>query len=70
VLWAELDWKAINLSELITISQVKMKYMKAIGKVHPDKLGTDISVENKLIANAVFSTLNKAWDTFKAQNKI
>ncbi len=44
--------------------------MKAIGKVHPDKLGTDISVENKLIANAVFSTLNKAWDTFKAQNKI
>ena len=68
VLWPSLEWKSINLSELITPPQVKVKYMKAVAKVHPDKITSDTSVENKLIANGVFSTLNKAWDTFKAQN--
>ena len=68
VLWKELGWKSINLSEILTSSQVKVKYLKAIGKVHPDKLGSGISVENQLIANSVFSTLNKAWDSFKSQN--
>lgn len=68
VLWKELEWKTINLSEILTPSQVKVKYLRAIGKVHPDKLGSNLSVENQLIANSVFSTLNKAWDSFKIQN--
>ncbi|KAJ3041748.1 hypothetical protein HDV00_008836, partial [Rhizophlyctis rosea] len=68
VLWRELEWKTINLSELITPSQVKVRYMRAVGKVHPDKLSQDSSIEHRLIANGVFSTLNKAWDSFKVQN--
>ena len=68
VLWKELDWKPINLSEIITAAQVKIKYLRAIGRVHPDKLGSKISIENQLIANSVFSILNKAWDIFKGQN--
>ncbi|TPX59565.1 hypothetical protein SpCBS45565_g07712 [Spizellomyces sp. 'palustris'] len=70
VLWPELQWKTINLSELITPQQVKVKYMRAVGRVHPDKLNQDSSVEHRLVANAVFSTLNKGWDAFKAQNGI
>ncbi|KAL2918629.1 auxilin-like clathrin-binding protein required for normal clathrin function [Polyrhizophydium stewartii] len=68
VLWPELAWKTINLSELITPQQVKVRYMRAVGKVHPDKLSREATVEQKLIANSVFATLNKAWDSFRAQN--
>ena len=70
VLWPQLEWKSINLSELITPSQVKIKYMKAVGKLHPDKLNSDTTTEQRLIANGVFSTLNKAWDAFKTQNNM
>ncbi len=40
ILWDEMkkDWKPVNLSELITPNQVKIRYMKAIGKLHPDKV--------------------------------
>ncbi|CAG8783216.1 17927_t:CDS:2, partial [Racocetra fulgida] len=38
VLWEGLGWKTIGLHELVTPAQVKIKCMKAIGKVHPDKL--------------------------------
>ncbi|KAJ3252275.1 hypothetical protein HK104_007322, partial [Borealophlyctis nickersoniae] len=68
VLWQELGWKTINLSELITPPQVKIRYMKAVAKVHPDKLSQDATIEHRLVANGVFSTLNKAWDSFKVQN--
>ena len=32
------NWQAIQMSELITPQQVKIKYMKAVGRVHPDKV--------------------------------
>jgi hypothetical protein len=40
ILWPEMlsDWKCVNLSELITPQQVKIRYMKAISKLHPDKV--------------------------------
>jgi hypothetical protein len=38
VLWPELEWTPISLSELVTPAQVKVRYMKAINKVHPDKV--------------------------------
>ncbi|KAI9140721.1 hypothetical protein BKA69DRAFT_1078404, partial [Paraphysoderma sedebokerense] len=68
VLWEELKWTKTNLSELITPNQVKVRYMKAIAKIHPDKIPSTETTEHKLIANAVFSILNDAWDSFKAQN--
>ncbi|KAJ3021378.1 hypothetical protein HKX48_008695 [Thoreauomyces humboldtii] len=68
VLWPELKWTSINLSELITPQQVKIRYMKAVGRVHPDKLAQDSTVQHRMIANSVFGTLNKGWDAFKTQN--
>ncbi|CAG8443618.1 1239_t:CDS:2 [Acaulospora colombiana] len=70
VLWDGLGWKKIGLHELVTPAQVKIRYMKAIGKVHPDKLSTSTTIEQRLVANGVFSALNNAWDAFKAQNNM
>jgi hypothetical protein len=49
-------------------NKVKIAYMKAIAKTHPDKLPQDASTEVRLIAGLVFSTLNESWDKFKADN--
>ncbi|KAJ3331475.1 hypothetical protein HDU76_003081 [Blyttiomyces sp. JEL0837] len=68
ILWKDLGWVTINLSELITPQQVKVKYMKAVAKVHPDKLKPSTTVEQRMIANGIFATLNKAWDGFKESN--
>lgn len=38
VLWPELGWTKVGMHELVTPAQVKVKYMRAIGRVHPDKV--------------------------------
>jgi hypothetical protein len=38
VLWSELGWQKVGMAELVTPSQVKVKYTKAIAKLHPDKV--------------------------------
>ena len=38
VLWPELGWQKVGMHELITPSQVKIRYTKAIAKLHPDKV--------------------------------
>ncbi|KAK8047053.1 UBA domain-containing protein 7 [Apiospora saccharicola] len=68
VLWEGSGWKKIGLHELVMANKVKINYMKAISKTHPDKLPQDASTEVKLIAATVFATLNEAWDKFKAEN--
>jgi hypothetical protein len=40
VLWSKLDWPKIGMSELVSEKQVKARYMKAIAKLHPDKVRT------------------------------
>ncbi|KAL3487718.1 hypothetical protein BJX62DRAFT_213155 [Aspergillus germanicus] len=70
VLWPEANWKKINMSELIMPSKVKIQYMKGIAKVHPDKIPTDATTEQRMIAGAVFGILNEAWDKFKAENNL
>ncbi|KAL1851273.1 auxilin-like clathrin-binding protein required for normal clathrin function [Paecilomyces lecythidis] len=70
VLWPESGWKKINMSELILPNKVKIQYMKGIAKVHPDKIPTDATIEQRMIAGAVFSTLNEAWDKFKKENNL
>ncbi|KAL1915349.1 uncharacterized protein VTP21DRAFT_6807 [Calcarisporiella thermophila] len=70
VLWEELQWRPVPMSELVTPAQVKSRYIRAISKVHPDKMGPGLTVEQKLIANGVFSALNEAWDEFRVQNGI
>ncbi|KAH8805764.1 hypothetical protein F5884DRAFT_458131 [Xylogone sp. PMI_703] len=70
VLWESSGWKKVGMHELVVNSKVKIAYMKAIGKTHPDKLPQDASTEVRLIAAAVFATLNESWDKFKADNNM
>ncbi|KAI9725008.1 MAG: hypothetical protein M1812_000284 [Candelaria pacifica] len=68
VLWPEAGWKKVGMHELVLANKVKVVYMKGIAKVHPDKLPTTATTEQKMISGAVFSTLNEAWDKFKREN--
>lgn len=61
ILWSSLNWKKIGMGELLTESQVKVKYVRAISKVHPDKIPKDATVEEQMIGKAVFAVLNEAW---------
>ncbi|CAG8444620.1 8274_t:CDS:2 [Diversispora eburnea] len=63
VLWEGIGWKKIGLHELIKPSRVKIIYMKAIAK-----LSNSTTIEQRLLANGIFSTLNHAWDAFRTQN--
>ncbi|KAG8867017.1 hypothetical protein FS842_006678 [Serendipita sp. 407] len=66
VLWPELGWVKVGMHELVTPSQVKIRYTKAIAKVHPDKLKTgNTTLEQRMMANGVFAGLNEAWGAFK-----
>ncbi|ROW02706.1 hypothetical protein VSDG_01687 [Cytospora chrysosperma] len=68
VLWEGSGWKKVGLHELVMANRVKIIYMKAIAKTHPDKLPQDASTEVRMIAATVFSTLNESYDKFKAEN--
>ncbi|KAG8628382.1 hypothetical protein KVT40_004255 [Elsinoe batatas] len=68
VLWEGAGWKKVGMAELIQTNRVKIVYMKAIAKVHPDKIPQDATTEQRMISGSVFSTLNEAWDKFKAEN--
>lgn len=43
VLWEGAGWKKVGMSDLVIPGKVKVVYMKAIGKVHPDKVSQIIS---------------------------
>ena len=51
-----------QLTDLVLDNKVKIYYMKAVAKTHPDKINSNESTENKMIANGVFITLNEAWE--------
>ncbi|KAF1996415.1 hypothetical protein P154DRAFT_525554 [Amniculicola lignicola CBS 123094] len=70
VLWPDAGWKKVNLGDLVMPNKVKIIYMKAIAKVHPDKISQSATTEQRMISAAVFSTLNEAWDTFKNENNL
>ena len=38
VLWPSLGWKTVGMHELISENQLKVRYVRAIAKVHPDKV--------------------------------
>lgn len=70
LLWPELGWKKISLADLVLPKKVKINYMKAVAKTHPDKVPANATTEQKMIAQAVFVTLNTAWDDYKATNNM
>ncbi|KAJ7750974.1 hypothetical protein DFH07DRAFT_922464 [Mycena maculata] len=66
VLWPELGLQPAGMKDLVTPAQVKIRYVKAIAKLHPDKLNANNStLEHRMIANGVFGALNEAWNAFK-----
>jgi hypothetical protein len=42
VLWEGAGWKKVGMSDLVMPNKVKIIYMKAIGKVHPDKVSSTL----------------------------
>ncbi|KAH7071354.1 hypothetical protein BKA63DRAFT_418765 [Paraphoma chrysanthemicola] len=70
VLWPEAGWNKVNMGDLVMPNKVKIIYMKAIAKVHPDKISQSATVEQRMISAAVFATLNEAWDKFKTDNNL
>ncbi|EPS39805.1 hypothetical protein H072_6198 [Dactylellina haptotyla CBS 200.50] len=70
VLWDGSGWKKVGMHELVMPNKVKIAYMKGIAKVHPDKISQDATTEQRMLAAAVFSTMNEAWDEFKKQNNL
>ena len=42
VLWPEAGWVPVGMSDLVMANKVKIVYMKAIAKVHPDKVSSDL----------------------------
>ncbi|KAF1954152.1 hypothetical protein CC80DRAFT_526869 [Byssothecium circinans] len=68
VLWPEAGWNKVNMGDLVMPNKVKIVYMKAIAKVHPDKISQAATTEQRMISAAVFATLNEAWDKFKKDN--
>ncbi|KAL1746238.1 hypothetical protein HDZ31DRAFT_62382 [Schizophyllum fasciatum] len=71
VLWPELGPALkVDMKDLLTPGQVKVKYMKAIGRLHPDKLNAgNTTLEQRMIANGVFGTLNEAYNAFVTNGK-
>ncbi|KAF2826734.1 hypothetical protein CC86DRAFT_322362 [Ophiobolus disseminans] len=70
VLWPEAGWNKVNMGDLVMPNKVKIIYMKAIAKVHPDKISQSATVEQRMVSAAVFATLNEAWDKFKTDNNL
>ncbi|KAL9128765.1 MAG: hypothetical protein Q9217_002614 [Psora testacea] len=68
VLWEDAAWKKVGMGDLLLPAKVKIMYMKGIAKVHPDKLPTTATTEQKMISATVFATLNEAWERFKQEN--
>ncbi|KAJ7210672.1 hypothetical protein B0H12DRAFT_1213520 [Mycena haematopus] len=66
VLWPELGLQPAGMKDLVTPGQVKIRYVKTIAKLHPDKLNANNStLEQRMVANGVFGALNEAWNAFK-----
>ncbi|KAG2195689.1 hypothetical protein INT47_012910 [Mucor saturninus] len=70
ILWPGVQWKSVTMSELLEPRKCKITYMKAIAKVHPDKLPANATVEQRMLASGIFTTLNQAWDLFKLENNL
>ncbi|KAG0178892.1 hypothetical protein DFQ28_003457 [Apophysomyces sp. BC1034] len=67
ILWPGAKWTSVQMNDLLEPKRCKILYMKAIAKVHPDKLPLTASVEERMLASGVFVILNEAWDLFKNQ---
>lgn len=70
VLWSDCQWNPVNSSELVVPKKVRVVYMKAVARTHPDKIPSTASTEVKMISQSVFMAIQHGWETFKVENKI
>lgn len=59
VLWEGSGWKKVGLHELVMANKVKISYMKAIAKTHPDKVSSTPVAESAIAA--IFSVFWGPW---------
>ncbi|KAJ2012000.1 auxilin-like clathrin-binding protein required for normal clathrin function, partial [Coemansia sp. S85] len=64
------EFAPIGMHDILEPARVKRAYMRAIARLHPDKLAKDVDLRTKMISSSVFTALNEAWDAFKAQENI
>ncbi|GAV53935.1 hypothetical protein ZYGR_0AK04370 [Zygosaccharomyces rouxii] len=64
------DWKPVSTADLVMPKKVKITYLKAVAKTHPDKVPDSLPLDKKMIAESVFSSLSSAWEKFKSENDI
>lgn len=69
ILWEGADWEPISMADLVTDRNVKMQYMKAIMKVHPDQ-NSDVSDPHILyLMDRIFNTLSDSYAEFNKGKK-
>lgn len=68
VLWANSGWLPVNMTDLVVPKKVRLSYMKAIAKTHPDKVPSTAPMEVKLISQSVFVVIQSAWEKFRTEN--
>jgi len=49
ILWPGVQWKGVMMSELLDPKKCKLTYMKAIAKVHPDKVIGNLALMSALL---------------------
>jgi len=49
VLWEGAGWKKVGMSDLVVPNKVKIVYMKAIGRVHPDKVSFCLYMDSTVL---------------------
>ncbi|SCU84847.1 LAMI_0C09120g1_1 [Lachancea mirantina] len=64
------DWKPVDPASIVMPKKVKIVYLKAAAKTHPDKIQDSWPLERKMMAENIFVVLNKAWEQFKEENGI
>mmetsp|Transcript_17490 Transcript_17490/g.25708 ORF Transcript_17490/g.25708 Transcript_17490/m.25708 type:complete len:282 (-) Transcript_17490:221-1066(-) len=68
ILWAEANWKQVNLGDLLDDKKMRRCYLRATLKVHPDKT-KDLDAEKRFIAKRVFDALSQAMTAFEDGNR-
>lgn len=62
------NWAPVEAGALVLPKKVRLVYMKAVARTHPDKINKSLPVEEQLLMEQVFVKLNSAWDGFCAAN--
>merc|ERR1712032_831423 len=68
ILWADANWKPVNLGDILNERKCKLCFHKAVRVVHSDKTITLCPV-NRFLAKRIFDALSQANATFNEGKK-